>query len=483
VRGWTTAPRTLVASDPVGYAVVALVRYDARSHAPLESVEPHVRAILEEQKVEKDRAQAHAWFDQHSERFRTGPGYEVIAVTAPMPTPAQVEVPTADVARYYKEHMAEFSGAAQVRVRHILIGTDRHSEAEARSIAAQVLSRARRGEDFAQLAAAFSEDPGTKDKGGDLGYVKRGELVPSFEAAAFALTRDKPLSPVVRTQFGFHVIQLLDRKEGNAQSLADATPEIGRRLASAYADTVSRKAAEKLRVTAKNAAELTQISADRDLPSQIIRWYDGLPLTGVATLDEVRRDAARVAKGGILPTVYRYQSEGYVVVGLDTVLAPEQQTFEQAEAQVMEEWRREGRVAAARRRADRFAHDLASGVPWDEAIETVGGETPSGPFSPGQNLPTLGAIPGLDSLVFGPGPDTLKTGGWARLPSDRGDVFVHLDERIPADPAALREARESVAGALLNRRVYEYVEELRRKHPVTVLRSDLAVRIPPPPLD
>ena len=228
-RSWTAAPHGLVVADPVGYAVVALVRYEARSHVPLSSVEPQVRDIVLRDRAAQDRVKARAWYDAHRDRFRTGPGYVVFAVLCQFPSTPQVDVPAADIERYYKDHIAEYGTPPEVHVRHVLIGLDRHSEVEARSIAAQILSRARRGEDFGELARNFSEDPGSRDKGGDVGFVRKGQMVPPFEAAAFALTKEKPLSQVVRSQFGYHVLQLLERHDGTVQPF----DEVRRRSAAA----------------------------------------------------------------------------------------------------------------------------------------------------------------------------------------------------------------------------------------------------------
>jgi peptidyl-prolyl cis-trans isomerase SurA len=75
-----------------------------------------------------------------------------------------------------------------------------------------LLNRVKNGEDFATLASAYSEDPGSAEKGGELGFVNRGELDPAFEAAAFSLKKPNDVSDVVESAFGFHIIQLIERR-------------------------------------------------------------------------------------------------------------------------------------------------------------------------------------------------------------------------------------------------------------------------------
>jgi hypothetical protein len=99
----------------------------------------------------------------------------------------------------------------------------------------------------------------------------------------------------------------------------------------------------------------------------------------------------------------------------------------------------------------------------------------------GVGLPTLGTIEGLDRVLYGPGADTLAVGGWKRLKTPRGDLFVQLLERSSPQPVTDPRVRQQTANAVLNRRLYDYIEALRGKYGVTVLRADLAERIPPPP--
>lgn len=110
----------------------------------------------------------------------------------------------------YDASPEKFESPEEVRVSHILISA-KACEAEKR--AGELLAQARQpGADFAALARANSDDPGSASRGGDVGFFARGKMAPAFEAAAFALRQPGDLSEVVKTQFGYHVIRFEERK-------------------------------------------------------------------------------------------------------------------------------------------------------------------------------------------------------------------------------------------------------------------------------
>lgn len=131
------------------------------------------------------------------------------------------EVSSEEIQAYYQQHQDEF---VQVSARHILFSTrptqNPHSGSEpaqapdpeaVRRRALEVLQRVKAGEDFARLAEEFSDDPGSRQKGGDLGYFGRGQMVKPFEDAAFKLSPGQ-ISDVVESPFGFHIIKVEDRR-------------------------------------------------------------------------------------------------------------------------------------------------------------------------------------------------------------------------------------------------------------------------------
>ncbi len=118
-----------------------------------------------------------------------------------------------DVKKYYKDHPDEFKKPERVHARHILVTVDEKAsdldKAKARKKIDELAARLKKGDDFATVAREGSDCP-SKARGGDLGYFERGRMVEPFEKAAFALKTDET-SAVVETQFGYHIIQVLDK--------------------------------------------------------------------------------------------------------------------------------------------------------------------------------------------------------------------------------------------------------------------------------
>jgi peptidyl-prolyl cis-trans isomerase C len=128
-----------------------------------------------------------------------------------------VKVSDADVKAFYDKNPDKLTRPERIHIRHILIGVTKTATPEdkkkAQAKADELLVKLKGGADFAKLAEESSDDPGSKSKGGDLSWVSRGQMVKPFEDAAFALKKPNEISPVVESQFGFHIIQLLEHQD------------------------------------------------------------------------------------------------------------------------------------------------------------------------------------------------------------------------------------------------------------------------------
>lgn len=133
----------------------------------------------------------------------------------------KAKVDESELKAYYDSNPEEFRLNEEVRVSHILVKTD----AEARD----VINRLKGGTDFGKLAIELSQDPASAKKGGELGYFKRGKMVPEFERVAFKLKQGE-ISEPVRTNFGYHIIKLTGRKQGQLVEYAKVTEVLRQRL-------------------------------------------------------------------------------------------------------------------------------------------------------------------------------------------------------------------------------------------------------------
>jgi parvulin-like peptidyl-prolyl isomerase len=145
----------------------------------------------------------------------------------------KIAVTDAEVATYYSNHAADFEEPEMVHVRHILLLTvdpetrtplSTNTIADKRKQIDGLLKQVRAGGDFAALASQYSEDPGSKDKGGELPEFPKGQMAPEFEATAFSLTNNQ-ISDVITTVYGFHIIQLLGKKSAHQVALNDKVPQ------------------------------------------------------------------------------------------------------------------------------------------------------------------------------------------------------------------------------------------------------------------
>ena len=130
---------------------------------------------------------------------------------------------------FYDKNPDQFKRPEQVRASHILItvpqGADVAAKAAAKRKAEGVLKQVKAGGDFAALAKDNSQDPGSAVNGGDLGFFQRGQMVPPFDEAAFTM-KPGTTSDLVETQFGYHIIRVMEKKEAGTVAIDEVRPQL-----------------------------------------------------------------------------------------------------------------------------------------------------------------------------------------------------------------------------------------------------------------
>ena len=137
---------------------------------------------------------------------------------------------------YFESHPEEFWMDESVKARHILIRFDPETKKEKKVLLEGLIDRVQKGEDFAEIAKEYSDDPGSAPKGGELGRFEKGRMVKEFEQAAFKLRKKGELSDIFETQFGFHVIELEEYFPRHKMEFSEVKKKIIDKLRSEYAN-------------------------------------------------------------------------------------------------------------------------------------------------------------------------------------------------------------------------------------------------------
>ncbi len=164
------------------------------------------------------------------------------------------EISDAEAKAYYDENQDRFGPQEEIKAKHILIRTPPNApdstKVEARKKIEDILAQVRAGGDFAALAEQYSEDPGARGRGGDLGWFRHGDMVAPFDSAAFALKKGQ-VSGVVTTNYGYHVIKLEDRRTSETRKFEDVAPAIKNMLAQQKSQEQFKAVVDSLRSAAK----------------------------------------------------------------------------------------------------------------------------------------------------------------------------------------------------------------------------------------
>lgn len=428
--------------------------------------------------------EARALFDKNPKRYRGGRTYYFSYVVVSSRPWSVNDVTEAQMRRYYKEHPEEFGQVGGVHARHILFAvTPRTDSLTALKRAQSVLALAKAGAPFDSLARVYSDDPATKNQGGDTGWFQRGMTSPEFEDLAFGLDPGDMGGPV-RTRFGYHLIQTIEKREEKINSYEVVAGAVGSAVAKQIADSLTLQLADSLAHHLRTRAEMVRFARARNYSLRQEFWQIGQGAMGEVTRDPSVRDALAAMKGpGLVRVPAPLAASGYGVAWIDSIAVPRTASWELAHDQAVED-----AMAARRERGRRAAleaaqRELAAGASWDSVAAPWGGSLDL-THRAGEQLPAVGSSRAVDSLVFDGGTHRLAEGKTAIVAGADGPVLVQLVARTSAGPggkAPTAADRAALTDMMRERAGYEYFEKLKARFPVKILRADLRRTIQAPP--
>jgi len=312
-----------------------------------------------------------AYYDEHAKEFMT-PDQVVIDYLELKKSSFfdQVTVKDEDLQTAYQKETANL--AEQRRGAHILIEVnDKTTEAQAKAKIEDIQARLAKGEKFEALAKEFSQDPGSANNGGDLGFAGPGVYDPAFETALYGLSKDQVSEPV-RTEFGFHLIKLLGVEAPQVPSFASLKDKLTRELKTQQVEQLFVEATKQLEDSSFEASDLAQPAQDLKLTVHTSAPFGREGGEGIAANRAVVTAAfsPEVLDEGANSTAIELDPETVVVVRAKEHRKPEQLPLEAVNTSIRAQLTKEHASSEAKTKAEQLIASLREGkTPLDKPID------------------------------------------------------------------------------------------------------------------
>src|SRR6202158_3482087 len=367
----------------------------------------------------------------------------------------------------YQQNIQQYQVPSRVHVEHILLMTVGKTDAEVEEIrqkAEDVLKQAKKGAKFEDLAKKYSEDPGSKDKGGDLGWLTVGQTVPEFEKTAFGLDKGK-ISDLVKTQYGFHIIKVLDKESAHTKPFEEVKDSIKTPLLLARAAKLASDESDQLSATIRRS---NKVSLD-DLAKQFhLNLGETRPVSAIDPILEFGN--SKEAKEAI----FRLRQDelslpirtdrGYLVVSVKQILPAHAGSLEEVRDKIVAELKLQKANELARTKAEDLSKRVKAGEKFDAAAKSLGLEAKTSDLF-ARNGSISGAVSGKQvSAAF-----QLKTGDVGAPLNLGANWFVYrvADKQEP-DPADFEKQKKELT---------DQVVQAKRNLAFEAFRTSLEARL------
>ena len=412
-------------------------------------------------------------FDAHKEEFRIPEKRKIRFIAIDQEALRQrVTVTGQQIERYYNDNIQQFSTPEQVHAEHVLLKTADKDDAAVKKQAESILAQAKGGANFEDLAKKYSEDDSNKAKGGDLDYFGRGQMVKEFEDAAFAAKPGDIVGPV-KTQYGYHIIKVLDHRQAQTKPLAEVRSQIEDQLKFEQAQDQAQKEANTIASQLKSPSDFDTVAREHGLTVRESGFFQqDEPIAGIGLAPNVTQQAFAMKIGDVSDPIRTPQ--GYAFV---TVLAKQDSylpKLDEVKAKVRDAVLKQKAIDAARQKAAALDAAMKSGD-FDKAAKDAGLDVKTTDFiTRGAPISDLGQSPAVEAAAF-----SLPKGGVSDpIVTDNGTAIIKVIDKQTPSPTEFAAQKESLKSDLLNQRRNEfysaYMNKARQRMDIRINRDVIA---------
>jgi peptidyl-prolyl cis-trans isomerase D len=327
-------------------------------------------------KITPDEAEIKSYYDQNKSKFQI-PEKRVVrfGLLDRNQLRANTTVTDDELKAVYTQNIQQYEVPNRVHAEHILFTTVGKTDAEVAEVkkkAEDVLAQARKGANFEDLAKKNSDDPGSKAKGGDLGWLLQGQTVPEFEKAAFSLPKGQ-ISDLIKTQYGFHIIKVLDKETAHTQPFDEVKESIRPTLLNNKLDQLENTLADKMSSEVRQSNKVTLDQLANQYHLTVAQTRPLAPSDAVLELgnsQEIKDDIVRLRQGELSTPIRT--DRGYVVLSLAQVLPAHPGTLDEVRDKVVAELKQQKSQQLAQTRAQELVKRVKAGEKFDAAAKALG---------------------------------------------------------------------------------------------------------------
>jgi len=418
-------------------------------------------------------AEVTSYFDGHKDDFKIPEKRKIRYVLLDIEAiRAKVTVPQADIEKAYNSNIEQYTTPEQVRASHILLKTEGKTDADVKAKAEAILKQAKAGADFADLAKKNSEDESNAKNGGDLDYFGRGRMVPEFDQAVFAMQPGQ-ISDLVKTQYGYHIIKLVDKKSAATRTLAEVRQQLTDQLAYERAQAEAAVLAEKLEKQVSKPADLDKVAKAEGLTVQESGFFAREePILGLGPAPEATNKAFDMKQGDVAGPLRA--SRGFVFETLVAKQDPYVPKLDEVKDRVRDEVLKQKARDLSTQKAAELAAKLKAAPDFEKAAKAAGFEAKTTELiARDAPIPDLGAAPAVEDAAFKLPVGAVSTA----IATDNGTAVVKvLDKKeVTADEwsTAKDRFRDEQIAERRNRFFSAYMVKAKQKMKIDVNRESL----------